>query len=179
MAAGRALSPGPKLAPESTPEEDLGVPFLRRFSPSTTVSLEAHQELAGKNYPTRLSTAARRFPGLLALRRDGLPCAPETARTPVRGRNVFEHVFNGPNVHWPHGRGRSAPVPAGVALILWAKGQKGRVRTAELSFRYAAETEAFPADVAAGAKRRGEGLQDLDWTRPEAITKAQSMSAGM
>jgi hypothetical protein len=179
IAAGRDLSPGPKLAPESKLEEDIGVPFISRFSHSTTVSLDAHQELAGKNYPTRLSTAARLFPGLLALQRDGLPCAPETALTPVRGLNVFEQVFNGPKVHFPRGRSRSSPMLADVALILWSKSQKGRVLTAELSFRYEAEKEAFPADVASGAKRFFEGLQYLDWTRPEAITKTQYMYGGM
>jgi hypothetical protein len=179
IAEGRDLSPGPRLEAESKLEEDIGVPFISRFSHSTTVSLDADQELAGDNYPTRLSTATRLFPGLLALQRDGLPCAPEIALMPVRGLNVFEQVFNGPKVHFPNGRGRSSPTPADVGLILWSKGKKGRVLTAELSFRYEAEKEAFPADVASGAKRFFEGLQYLDWTRPEAITKTQYMYGGM
>jgi hypothetical protein len=179
IAEGRDLSPGLGLEPESKFEEDIGVPFVSRFSHSTTIGLEAHQDLAGEHYPTLLSTAARLFPGLLALQRDGLPCAPETALMPVRGLNVFEQVFNGPKVHFPNGRGRSSPTPADVALILWSKGKKGRVLTAELSFRYEAEKEAFPADVASGAKRFFEGLQSLDWTRPEAMTKTQYMYGGM
>ena len=51
--------------------------------------------------------------------------------------------------------------------------------TAELSFRYTDAQEAFPADVASGAKLFFEGLQHLDWTRPEAITKTQYMYGGM
>jgi hypothetical protein len=179
IAAGRDLSPGASLESKSKLEEDIGVPFVSRFSHSTTVSLDADQELAGKNYPTELSTAARLFPGLLSLQHDNLTCAPETPLAPVRGLNIFEQVFNGPKLLFPQGRGGSTPVPAEVALILWSKGKKGRVLTAELSFRYEAQKEDFSADVAAGAKRFFEGLQSLDWTRPEAITKTQYMYGGM
>jgi hypothetical protein len=179
IAAGTDLCSGPRLESKSKLEEDIGVPFISRFSHSTTVILDAHQELAGENYPTLLSTAARLFPGLLALQRDDFTCAPETALVPVRGLNVFEQVFSGPKVHFPNGGGRSSPTPADVALILWSKSKKGRVLTAELSFRYEAEKEAFSADVASGAKRFFEGLQYLDWTRPEAITKTQYMYGGM
>ena len=66
-----------------------------------------------------------------------------------------------------------------VALILWSKGRKGRMLTAEFSVRYEAEREAFPANVASGAKRFFEGLQHLDWTRPEAVTKTQHMYGGI
>jgi hypothetical protein len=179
IAAGADLSSGPRLESKSKLEEDIGVPFISRFSHSTTVILDAHQELARENYPTLLSTAARLFPGLLALQRDGLTCAPETALVPVRGLNVFEQVFTGPKVHFPNGGGRSSPTPADIALILWSKGKKGRILTAELSFRYEAQKEAFSADVASGAKRFFEGLQYLDWTRPEAITKTQYMYGGV
>jgi hypothetical protein len=179
IAAGTDLCSGPRLESKSKLEEDIGVPFISRFSHSTTVILDAHQELAGENYPTLLSTATRLFPGLLALQRDDFTCAPETALVPVRGLNVFEQVFSGPKVHFPNGGGRSSPTPADVALILWSKSKKGRVLTAELSFRYEAEKEAFSADVASGAKRFFEGLQYLDWTRPEAITKTQYMYGGM
>ena len=179
IAEGMDFNPGEKLEAESKFEEDIGVPFVSRFSHSTTVSLKAHGKLAGDNYPTLLSMAARLFPGLLALQRDGLPCVPETALTPVRGLNVFERVFTGPKIHFPNERGRPSATPADVALILWSKGRKARILTAEFSFRYEAEKEAFPADVASGAKRFFEGLQYLDWTRPEAITKTQYMYGGM
>jgi hypothetical protein len=175
IAEGMDLSPGARLKSESKFEEDVGVPFVSRFSHSTTVSLDAQEDLAGDKYPARLSTAARLFPGLLALQRDRRPSAPETALTPVRGLDVFERVFTGSKLHFPHERRRSTAMSADIALILWSKGRKGRILTAEFSFRYAAEGEAFPADVASGAKRFFEGLQHLDWTRPEAITKTQYM----
>jgi hypothetical protein len=179
IAEGMDLCPGARLESESKFEEDIGVPFVSRFSHSTTVTLDGQEDLAGDNYPTRLSTAAGLFPGLLALQHDGLRCAPETALMPVRGLNVFERVFNGPKLHFPHEHGRSAATLAEVALILWSKGRKGRMLTAEFSFRYEAEREAFPASVASGAKRFFEGLQLLDWTRPEAVTKTQYMYGGI
>jgi hypothetical protein len=177
IAAGRDLSPGRKLKHESKFEEDIGVPFISRFSHSTTISLDDDAELAGENYPKTLLAATKLFPGLLSLHRDGLPCAPETALASVNGLKVFERVFGGPIVHFPHARDGSSP--ASMALILWSRSKKGRMLTAELSFRYTDEQEAFPADVASGAKLFFEGLQHLDWTRPEAITKTQYMYGGM
>ena len=179
IAASRDLSPGRKLKHESKFEEDIGVPFISRFSHSTTISLDADEKLAGEKYPKTLSAATKLFPGLLSLHRDALPCAPETALAPVHGLKVFERVYSGPIVHFPNERDGSSSTPASVALILWSKGKKGRMLTAELSFRYTDGQEAFPADVAAGAKLFFEGLQHLDWTRPEAMTKTQYMYGGM
>jgi hypothetical protein len=125
--------------------------------------------------------ATKLFPGLLSLYRDGLPCAPETALAPVNGLKVFERVFSGPIVDFPNARdgSGSSSTPASMALILWSRGNKGRVLTTELSFRYTDEQEAFRPDVASSAKLFFEGLQHLDWTRPEAITKTQYMYGGM
>jgi hypothetical protein len=147
------------------------VPFISRFSHSTTVSLDDDEKLAGEKYPKTLLAATKLFPGLLALQRDGLPCAPETALAPVHGRKVFERVFSGPTVHFPNVHDGASSTPASVALILWSKSKKGRILTAEFSFRYTDEQEAFPPDVASGAKRFFEGLQHLDWIRPDALTK--------
>ena len=179
VAASRDLSPGRKLKHESKFEEDIGVPFISRFSHSTTISLDADEELVGEKYPKTLSAATKLFPGLLSLHHDALPCAPETALAPVNGLKVFERVYSGPIVHFPNVRDGSSSTPASVALILWSKGKKGRMLTAELSFRYTDGQEAFPADVASGAKLFFEGLQHLDWTRPEAMTKTQYMYGGM
>jgi hypothetical protein len=154
-------------------EEDVGVPFVSRFSHSTTVSLDGDEKLVGEKYPRMLSAAAKLFPGLLAMHHDGLSCAPQTALTPVRGLRALERVFTGPAVHFPNGHDRSSSIPATVALILWLTGKKGRILTAEFSFRYKDENEAFPPEVASTARRFFEGLQYLDWTRPEAITKTQ------
>jgi hypothetical protein len=178
VAAGRDLSPGPKLKHDCKFEEDIGVPFISRFSHSMTVSLEEHEKLAGKKYPETLAAAAKLFPGLLTIRRDRLPCPPETALAPVHDLKVLERVFTGPTVHFPGGRDRSASTPASMALILWSKGKKGRILTAEFSFRYTDEKEIFSSKVASAARRFFEGLQYQDWARPEAITKTQYMYGG-
>jgi hypothetical protein len=176
IAAGSDLRPGPKLEAESKLEEDIGVPFVSRFSHSTTVSLQADHKLAGENYPAKLSAAAKLFPALADLQRDGAACAAETPLASVRGLNVYERVFSGPKVYFPGGSDHSA---ASLVLILWSKGKKARLLTAELSFRYEDEQEAFSAAVASGAKCFFEGLQRLDWTRPDAITKTQYMYGGL
>jgi hypothetical protein len=173
IAAGRVLSPVPELQHNSKFEEDIGCPFVSRFSHSTTVSLDDDEELAGEKFPRMLSAAARLFPGLLAMQHDGLSCVPQTALAPVHGLKAYERVFTGPAVHFPIGRDRSTSTSAPIALILWSKGKKGRILTAEFSFRYADENEAFPPEVASAARCFFEGLQHLDWTQPEAITKTQ------
>jgi hypothetical protein len=178
VAAGSDLRPGPKLLHDRKFEEDIGVPFISRFSHSMTVSLDEHEKLAGKKHPETLAAAAKLFPGLLAIRRDRLPCPPETVLAPVHDLKVFERVFTGSTVHFPGGRGRSSAIPASMALILWSKGKKGRILTAEFSFRYTDEKETFSLEVASAARRFFEGLQYQDWARPEAITKTQYMYGG-
>jgi hypothetical protein len=175
IAASSDLNAGPGLKFDSKFEEDIGCPFVSRFSHSTTVTLNDHAELAGENLPSTLSEAARLFPELLTVRRDGLPCAPETALASVHGQKVFERVFLGPTIHLPHGRDHSSATLATVALILWSKGKKGRTLTAEFSFRYEDKNEAFPPEVAFAARRFFERLQQLDWAQPEASTKTQYM----
>ena len=62
-----------------------------------------------------------------------------------------------------------------VALILWSKEKRGRILTAEFSFRCEDDKEAFAPELASAARRFFEGLQRQDWTRPEALTKTQYM----
>jgi hypothetical protein len=178
VAAGRDLSPEPTLKHDLKFEEDIGVPFISRFSQSMTVSLAENEKLAGEKYPTTLSAAATLFPGLLTIHHDMLPCPPETRLAPVHDLKVLERVFTGPTVHFPSKGDHSSSTPAPVALILWSKGKEGRILTAELSFRYTDEMEAFSSEVASAARRFFEGLQYQDWTRPEAITKTQYMYGG-
>jgi hypothetical protein len=178
VAAGRDLSPGPKLKHDLKFEEDIGVPFISRFSQSMTISLDENEKLAGEQYPETLSAAAKLFPGLLTIQYNRFPCPPETVLAPVHGLKVLERVFTGPTAHFPSGRDSSSSTSAPVASILWSKGKKGRILTAEFSFRYTDEKEAFSLEVASAARRFFEGLQYQDWTRPEAITKTQYMYGG-
>src|SRR5262245_26975271 len=59
VAAGEDVRPAAGLEHESKFEEDVAVPFVSRFSHSTTVSLGADHPLAGENYPATLSTAGQ------------------------------------------------------------------------------------------------------------------------
>ena len=178
IAAGKDLSPGPGLNHTSKLEEDVGVPFISRFSHSTTLSLDDDDELAGGNFPETLSAAGRLFPAVLAVQHDGLLCRPETALAPVNGLKVLERVFTGPVLRFPKGRDRLLSTTGTMALILWSKGKKGRILTAEFSFRWEDDNEAFSPELASAARRFFEGLQHQDWTRPEALTKTQYMYGG-
>src|SRR5262245_39318363 len=106
IAAGKDLSLAPGLKHDSKLEEDIGVPFVSRFSHSTTVGLDNDSELVGENFPATLSAAGKLFPAVLAVQHDGRPCAPGTALAPVNGLKVFECVFTGPKVRFPHERDR-------------------------------------------------------------------------
>src|SRR5215510_10752220 len=83
IAAGKDLNTTAGLKPESKYEEDIGIPFVSRFSHSTTVGLDDDDELAGENFPVTLSAAGRLFSTVLAVRHDGRPCPPETPLAPV------------------------------------------------------------------------------------------------
>ena len=173
IASGKDLNSNASLKPESKFEEDIGIPFVSRFSHSTTVGLDDDDELAGEKFPESLSAAGRLFPAVLAVRHDGLPCRPETALAPVNGLKVFERVFKGPEIRFPKGRNHGSSKTATVALILWSKGKKGRILTAEFSFRCEDQNEAFSLELSSAARCFFEGLQRQDWTRPEALTKTQ------
>ena len=178
IAAGKDLSATERLKPESKFEEDIGVPFVSRFSHSTTVEHDVDDKLAGENFPETLSAAGRLFPAVLALHHDGLLCPSETALGPVNGLQVFERVFKGPEVRSSKGGDRRSSTTGTVALILWSKGKGGRILTADFSFRYEDEKEAFSPELALAARRFFDGLQCQDWTRPETLTKTQYMYGG-
>jgi hypothetical protein len=175
IAAGKDLSAGPGLKHASKLEEDVGVPFVSRFSHSTTVELDDDDEFAGENFPEALSAAGRLFPSVRGVQHDRMRCLPETTLAPVNGLKVFERVFTGPVLHFFKGRDHRSSKTGTMALILWSKGKKGRILTAEFSFRCEDENEAFSSKVASAARRFFEGLQRQDWTRPEALTKTQYM----
>ena len=82
-------------------EEDIACPFASRFSLSTTVELEAGEDLTGATFPTTLAAATRLFPHLAELQQDERPCPPDLALRPVYGRHVWEQVFTGPEVRFP------------------------------------------------------------------------------
>lgn len=170
VAAAADLSPGPGLAAEVKFEEDIGPPFVARFSHSATVP-----GASGSPPPATLGAAATLFPGLAAVRRDGLTCPPHAPLAAVNGREVYERVYTGPVAHLAGDGDRPAAAAAEVAVILWTRGAKGRVLAAELSFRYGDAAEAYPPAVAAAARRLFDGVQRQDWAVPDGSTKTQHL----
>jgi hypothetical protein len=174
VAAGTNVKPGKRLKATSKFEEDIGIPFVSRFSHSTTVSIN-DKSLSGKRFPETLSAAGKIFPVLLQLHRDNLACPPETPLAPVNNLRVFERVFTGPIIEFGNERDGRGSTPAEAAVILWSKRQKDRVLTAEFSFRYKNDNEGFSFEIATAARAFFERLQELNWTRPGALTKTQFM----
>jgi hypothetical protein len=102
-------------------EEDIGAPFVCRFSHSNTVN--------GPEQPPRtLKQAAMLFPVLGKLERDGQRCSDRLLLLPVNAMTAFERVFAGPMLRFPE-------MEAEVALILWSDGPDGRPLVTEFSFR--------------------------------------------
>lgn len=175
VAAGRDLRPAAGFPPDGKFEEDVGVPFVSRFSRSESVELAAADPLAGDGWPRTLGAAAKLFPPLSAARTDGAPCPPATPLAVVNGTTAFERVFRGPVLTLG---GETAAAAATVAVIVWSRGKKGRPLTAEFSFRYGDPDEHYPAPVAAAARRVFEAVQRCDWARPDGRTKTEFMYGG-
>lgn len=168
VAAGRDLRPAAEYTSEGKFEEDVGVPFVSRFSRSETVELPDTDPLAGDRWPGTLGAAAKLFPALGSVKRDGLPCPPLTPLGLVNGTTAFERVFTGPDL-------LLAGVAAELAVVVWSRGKKGRPLTAEFSFRYGDEDENYPEPTATFARRFFDAVQRCDWARPDGRTKTEFM----
>lgn len=154
-------------------EEDIGVPFVSRYSRSNTIRYEKDTLPEFGKRPRTLGEAATLFPVLGTLRRDTLPCPPETELGSVNPFKVHELVCKGPEFLFNDPDDPNCSKNAEVAVILWRKEKNDRPVAAEFSFRYSDENEAFSSAVALAAKRLFEVSQQLDWARPEALTKTQ------
>jgi len=141
-------------------EEDIGPPFVSRYSHSNTV--------AGLDEaPTSLSQAAELFPVFGKLERDGERCPAPTPLQVVNSLRVFEHDMKGPRILFDG-------IEAKIALILWSDGEEGRPLSAEFSFRYKpGDDEVVAAKTARLAMKFYEEVQRLDWCLPDARTKTQ------
>lgn len=157
-AAARVESAGPRKGKEKF-EEDIGAPFVVRFSHSNTVEgLRAS--------PRTLRQAAKIFPALGRLKRDEQPCSPGLELRPANSLKIFERVLKGPVL-------RFDKVEAEVALILWSDGEAGRPIVAEFSFRYGDEGELYDPKAARRALEFFTECQRMDWCLPGARTKTQ------
>lgn len=177
IAAGANVDAADGLDGKVKLEEDIGVPFVGRFSHSGTVTLKAADALAFGEKPRTLEDAASLFPALSELERDGQECPPETKLKAVNSLQVLERVFTGPVLLFAD-PDQMEPLPADLALILWTKGNHDRVWAAELSYRYRAEDESYAAEVAGSAKRLFEFLQRTDWADTQSLTKTQLIYQG-
>jgi len=161
LAAGADLRAGKRYQSYVKFEEDIGAPFVCRFSHSNTI-------VGPDRTPRTLADAARLFPALGQLERDGEDCSGQLALRPVSLQRVYERVLTGPVL-------RFGKAKAEVALIIWSEGQRGRPLVAEFSFRYEDEKEKFPRPVAQRALDFFRELQRLDYCLPQGRTKTQWM----
>jgi hypothetical protein len=159
VAAGADVQAAKRLKAAEKLEEDIAAPFVVRFSHSNTV------EGPGKS-PETLADAARLFPALAKLERDGAPCPGELELHPVSALEAYERVLTGPTVTFNK-------TTAEIALILWSDGAQGRPLVAEFSFRYADRREGYSPKAARLAFEFFERVQRLDWCLPEGRTKTQ------
>lgn len=118
-------------------EEDIGPPFVSRYSFSCTVK-------GPKKAPKNLKQAATIFPVLRNLTHDGENCPIEANLEPPNSVKMFERVLTGPILNF-------AGEHAEVALILWSDGPDGRPLIAEFSFRYAWRDEQQTSHVSGPA----------------------------
>jgi hypothetical protein len=159
VAAGADLSAAPTLESCLKLEEDIGAPFVSRFSRSNTICSESEP-------PETLEAASKYFSVLNKLKRDGVRCSSELRLKPVNSLKAFERVLTGATL-------TLGDVEAEVALILWSAGRKGRSLVSEFSFRYKCKGEDVSVQTARQAKYFFEELQLLDWCAPLSMTKTQ------
>jgi len=159
FAAAADLTAADGLKGASKFEEDIGAPFLTRFSQSNTVK-------GDKRAPTTLGEAAEIFPALGKLRRDGRRCHHKIELEKVNSLQIFERVLKGPVLHF-------GKVEAQIALILWSDREEGRPLVAEFSFRYGDEKERHSRKVSLQSMEFFEKLQALDWGAAAGRTKTQ------
>lgn len=157
VAAGADVSAAKSLKNTRKFEEDIGSPFVVRFSHSSTTE-------GPKKCPVSLKDAARLFPVLGELQRDGQRCPDGLELFPVNALNPFERVLTGPVLKFHK-------TEAEIALILWSDGPDGRPIVAEFSFRYGQDGEEYSSKVARKAMEWFEEVQRMDWYMPGVRTK--------
>jgi hypothetical protein len=156
VAAGANVDAGDGVKAKRKLEEDIGSPFVSRYSHSSTVA-------GPKEAPRTLNAAAKLFRSLGALRHDGESCSGKVKLFPTTSIRIFERVLTGPVLVF-------GKVEAEFALILWSDGPDGRPLVAESSFRYEDDDS---VETARFAMQFFLAMQRLDWCLPRARTKTQ------
>lgn len=149
-------------------EEDIAPPFVSRFSHSVTV--EASKAGApGQKRPATLRETARFFPCLLELQHDDHVCPADTALASISERPVFERVFDEPTIFF-----KDTEIGT-LGVILWSREKKGRIVTAELSFRHDDLTAGSVTEIAPVLHKFFRRLQTQPWASAQSLTKTQFM----
>jgi hypothetical protein len=160
LSAGIKVNAAKKYKPLEKFEEDIAAPFRSRFSRSVTI-LSPSAKL-----PKTVAEAAKRYPILGTLGRDGGQC---DGLTPVQTVNNFvpyEQVHKGMKLVLPN-------AICTVALILWSNTPKSRIICAEFSFRYGNKDEKYSTDTARAAYNLFTAIQKIDWCQVDGTTKTQ------
>ena len=142
-------------------EEDIATPFVSRFSRSNTIGRVSER-------PKTLGEAAKLFPKLLGLFRDGRKCDSDTKLEKVSSIRVHERVYKGVVFSL-------CDTKAECALIFWSNGKNGRSLIGEFSFRYGQKDERFNSSVSIAAMSIYQRLLKSDWFIPDSETKTQFM----
>lgn len=172
FAAGIDLDAGSGLESERKLEEDIAPPFRCRFSHSNTVKVAAKHD----EPPLRLAAAARFYPVLSTLHRDGRKLPNHASLAPVNQMTAFERVYTGARLIFDGDHANTTD--ASVALILWSNGEDGSPLVAELSFRLEDKDESFTRALASAARASFELLQKLPLSRPDGTTKTEYVYGG-
>lgn len=151
VAAGASVRAGLGLDDDPKFEEDIGTPFVSRFTRSNTI-------LGPEQAPSSLKEAAKLFPALGKLQGKG-------RLQPVSSR-VYERALRGPKLKF-------GGLAAEVALIVWSDGPDSKPVVAEFSFRYKRNERDLSPKVARQAMEFFDAVQRLDWCLPEGRTKTQ------
>lgn len=164
LADGADLSPAPKQGFDEDDvdrkfEEDVGVPFVSRFSQSTSITFP-HGKV-GKQ-ALHLDQAAKVFPILKHLGRDRRAKANPVLKV-VGKQRIAEQVFRGPDLVF---RSEAKKVKAQTALIVWHIDGRPAPAVVEFSFRYKAKKERVSPLVSRQAMTLYRALQETVWFDP-------------
>ena len=176
IAAGASIEASkhiPKhIEPETKFEEDIGPPFISRFSHSNTLTFEKKDELPFDKIPKTIGECALLFPKLKKLRMNGLKLPTETPVGPVNDFKAHELVFKGGTLDF-HDKLNPKESKSKVAVILWSLGVPGRPLVAEFSFKYKDKNDDqhFNRTMAIPAKQCFETIQKMDWILKAGRTK--------
>ncbi|MBN2824556.1 MAG: hypothetical protein JXQ76_04470 [Campylobacterales bacterium] len=154
--AGHQDMDGTGVDAQTKLEEDLGVPYVSKFSHSTTQSISASKNINKLEDPIEL------YPDHM----NQYNFNEDTTIVKVGGLTIYERVYKGTKVDLGN-------KDAEFALTLWYTSPTSTTPVvAEISFKYEDENEDFTQNVVTRAKKLFELMQSLSsWNNPNSTTK--------